>query len=365
MNKQNYGNKTSKGRLAKLLRVEQVADSFEFAWGELEREGYVDEWERGSTTDEDILQDAKNFLDMYRRATGKNASSAARRAEQDETAQATRDVPVEPTDREREAADVLRLYLAAHAAKRPLVRRFRREKLPGGRLLARDAEISEYLAAELGVEPDVDRYLETRSGKEHIDFPVKLDAKRPTDEDLEGPGILTDEDFAYILAEEEERQEKKMEEVWEGYAGFHLEMLGEWLAQKYPWDNVADAEVFLISGRPPRLAETLGATVKVSNMTNSITFLPWVSEETVLKAYHNVQTFRPPKEKTLRVFRFVCEQTDQEGRRPSWPKLLDRWNAANPDERYSPISGRGALQKAYERAVKALVPPYLPLGLEK
>lgn len=363
MNKLDNDNKRLKAQLAKLLRMEQGTDSFEFVWEELKLKGIIEDWEGDRTTDEDILLDAKDVLGTYRRAIGGRSSSTGRRAGHRESIPTVQDVPVELTGREREAADALRVYLAAHAAKRPLVQRFRRENLPGGRLLTRDEEISEYLAEELGIEPDVDRYLEVRGGKEHIVFPWEMGGERPTDEELEDPGWQTDEDVARILAEEEERQEKEMEEVWKEYMGSHLEMLGEWLEQKYPWENVVDAEVFLISGRPPRLAETLSATVNVSNMTNSINFMPWVSEETVLKAYHDIQTFRLPGEKTLRILHFVSEQADEEGRLPSWSKLLDKWNAANPDERFSPSTGRVALYRAYERAVKALVPPYLPLGL--
>ena len=63
------------------------------------------------------------------------------------------------------------------------------------------------------------------------------------------------------------------------------------------------------------------------------------------------------RDKTMRVFRFVLEQADEEGRLPLWDELLDRWNAANPSEAYF---DRSALHKAYARAARALSPPYLP-----
>jgi hypothetical protein len=145
------------------------------------------------------------------------------------------------------------------------------------------------------------------------------------------------------------------------------EKLAEWLAEVYPWESVGDAMVFLVSGRPPRLAETLSATSDVDRATHSITFLPWVSEETVVQAYRATRrTLRDgqpsnrelPNDKTIRVLRFVTEQADDNGERPSWATLFDRWNADNPNEQYAE---RSAFRKAYNRAVKALVPPYRPL----
>ena len=45
------------------------------------------------------------------------------------------------------------------------MQRFRREDLPHGRLLTRDADIGKYLAEVLGVEPDVEKYLLSNRGK--------------------------------------------------------------------------------------------------------------------------------------------------------------------------------------------------------
>jgi hypothetical protein len=133
--------------------------------------------------------------------------------------------------------------------------------------------------------------------------------------------------------------------------------------EKYPWESVGEAAVFVISGRPPRIAEPFRMVHDHGNLTYSMTFSPWVSEETIVHAYRATRHiyWRLPGEKTIRVLRFVSEQTDEEGRLPSWSELLDRWNVANPNDRYA---GRSALYRAYERAVKALAPPYLPLGLE-
>jgi hypothetical protein len=124
--------------------------------------------------------------------------------------------------------------------------------------------------------------------------------------------------------------------------------------------------VFVISGRPPRLAEPLGASFGWRRATYSITFLPWVSGETITPAYLATQRLlidgRPtrrelPGDKTVRVLRFVTAQAD-DGRLPSWSELWRGWNADNPSERYS---DRSAMYRAYKRALEALVPPHLPL----
>lgn len=122
--------------------------------------------------------------------------------------------------------------------------------------------------------------------------------------------------------------------------------------------------VFVVSGRPPRLAEPLNAAMDLGTATYSLTFSRWVSEESVLSAYRTIASnhyHRIPGDKAIRVLNFVSEQTDDEGQRPSWATLCDRWNKANPQYAYS---HRSAFRKAYRRAVEALVAPYLPLGVD-
>ena len=118
--------------------------------------------------------------------------------------------------------------------------------------------------------------------------------------------------------------------------------------------------MFVVSGRPPRLAEPLRVALNVRTRAFSITYSPWVSEETILRAYRATAEFfekKVPREKTVRVLRFVSEQADPAGGLPPWPELLDRWNAAYPDERFSNRSG---LHRAYHRAVEALEPAHPP-----
>ncbi len=369
--------------------MEEDSHQFGFVWDCLIDDEIVEDWERGSTSEEDVLLDAQRLRHRYRRARGEGSSSDGQKRER----RAVRHVPVEPTEQERAATEAFRKYLAAHAAKQPLVQRFRREYLLHGRLLTEDEQISSLLVEQLVAEVDVKQYLDSHTGKpaRTVSFDL-LSTEPPTDDS----GIISYEDVAEILAEKEKNQARHMEEEWwrqrqweetirwdddptgtpieeepveegrrrrewEGYFGWQLEVLGEWLADKYPWENLGDAVVFLVSGRPPRLAEPLSAAVNEGNATFSITFSPWVSEETVLRAYRAVRSLHRqlPGGKTLRVLRFVSEQTDEAGHPPSWDEMCDRWNAANPNEAFK---HRSALRRAYLRAVEALTPPYLPLG---
>jgi hypothetical protein len=261
--------------------------------------------------------------------------------------------------------DALRYYFAAHAARRPIVQKFRREDLPDGSLLTDDEEISDFLDAELGFEWGVQNYLEDRReesledrrGKPGSAVPLILDAKPPHRDTC---GVYTYEELARMRAEAEKWEARLIEEDWDGPTWYHVYKLGEWLMDKYPWEHIGEAEVFLISGRPPRLAEPLRASNDDGSATYSITFSPWVSEDTIVRAYRTIQKLhrQPPGDKTLRVLRFVSEQADDEGVLPTWTTLYERWNADNPDERFA---DRSALYKAYRRGVEGLVPPDLPL----
>jgi hypothetical protein len=353
MNKAEYGHNAKKVLLAKRLRIDKD-DRFEILWNALARRDIIEDWEVGKLDVDEVEEFAKEYLSDFRNWAGENSST---RQKQDR--QVLRDILVEPTERERDMTAALREYLAVHAAQRSIVQRFRREYFPHG-LLRQDEEISAFLSAELGVEVAVEDYLAYPEGKPTDTVPLFLDSMPPQRDTC---GVYTQEELASMRASEEQRQEKEMERDWDWYwlQDELLQTLAKWLFDKYPWASIEDVEVFLISGRPPRLAEPLRATQDDANAAYSITFSPWISEETVVRAYRNIKSLhrRLPRDKTLRVLHFVSEQVNDKGVLPSWGTLYDRWNAANPEvERFS---DRSALYKAYRRAVEALVPPSLPL----
>lgn len=364
MRQREYGHSDRRAWLAKGLRMEGEMARFDLIWDKLEERGITEEWEREATSDEDVLDDARELRDYG--LAWESRSTLPKRARSPRPP--LRDIPVEPTEREREMSDALRGYFAAHAARRLLVQKFRREELPEGQLLTRDDEISEYLKAELQIESGVEEYLEKQAESPREDLPTEVPfafGSTPTEGD--DPLFMTHDDVADELADIEMDEETRMQVDWHGPAGWLLNMLGGWLVQKYPWRSVEEAVVFLISGRPPRLVEPLGASHNWQNATFSITYLPWISEETVVRAYRLTQRWsnngRPtrrelPGDKTISVLRFVTERTNQDGRLPSWSELLRLWNLANPNATFA---DRSALRRAYRRSVEALVPPHLPL----
>jgi len=150
--------------------------------------------------------------------------------------------------------------------KQLLVQRFRREDLPHGKLLTRDEQISDFLAVELEVEPEnLEWYLDALRDTLDIVFPFKLSAEPPSLDRY----VHTDEEVAQILYLEQASKERQIVEDWEGPVGWHLEMLGKWLTDVYPWESVGDAMVFLVSGKPPRLAESLSAGINMGSATYS------------------------------------------------------------------------------------------------
>jgi hypothetical protein len=381
-----------RANVAKHVRMKEDSKNFRYLWEWLEADRYISEWEKGHSGEEEVLQGAKRIL---KRVRGWPGHTSKRRRQERRVSQ---DIPVEPTEREKDMTAAFRKYLAVHAAQRSIVRRFRTEYLPDGRLLTDDHDISLLLEEQHVAKPgtDVQQYLDSHRGKPD-DWAVPFVGSSGLPPGDDESGFATMEELAEQFAEDEIDQMRQMEELfwggsrepkipkddwlfldeyatdeeiaearrlererdkgWEGYFGWHLETLGEWLTDKYPWENVGDAVVFLISGRPPRLAKPLSAISNMGNATYSLTFSPWISEETLMRAYRAIRV-TPPGDKTVRVLRFVSGQADDDGVLPTWDALCDRWNAANPEEKFS---DRSALRKAYRRAVEALVPPYLPL----
>jgi hypothetical protein len=387
MNEPKNGHSQKKAFLAKRMRMEND-DRFEVLWESLADREIIEDWERGATSAEDVVDDAKQLLSSFRAWEGHTSSTG-----QKPKGLVMGEVPVEPTQRERNMTAALREYLAVHAAQRPIVRRFRRECLPDGRLYTDDHDISllleEQKVAKAGT--DVQQYLDSHRGKPNdrtlriefstgphsgvdyrlpnLDEMAEMSAKaekdheRQMEEDWWGKGregdISWDDFLGGDPTEEDVAEERQRQKEGEGYFGAQLEILGEWLAARYPWENVGDAVVFLISGRPPRLAQPLSATSNAANATYSLAFSPWISEETLMRAYRAIRG-PSPGDKTVRVLRFVSGQADEEGRLPSWSTLLNRWNATNPMENFS---DKSALRRAYRRAVEALLdfPGLLPL----
>jgi hypothetical protein len=96
----------------------------------------------------------------------------------------------------------------------------------------------------------------------------------------------------------------------------------------------------------------------VAKGTYHFTFAPWISEETIRRAYRSLHENdnRPLGSKVLSAFRFVDEHTEP-GQTPKWAQLTRLWNARNPGPGQTFWDG-SALKRAYERAEKRLASPW-------
>ena len=189
-------------------------DRFELVWESLVDRGIIEEWERGATTAEDVVDDANQQIHLFRAWEG-NASSTRQKPER----RAMVEVPVEPTEREKDMTAAFREYLAVHAAQRPIVRKFRTEYLPDGRLYTDDHHISllleEQHVAKAGT-TNLQQYLDENRGKPD-DWAVRFEfSTKPAPGD--DSGLMTWEELAEQFAEEEIDQVRQMEEDWWGKA---------------------------------------------------------------------------------------------------------------------------------------------------
>jgi hypothetical protein len=131
------------------------------------------------------------------------------------------------------------------------------------------------------------------------------------------------------------------EEMWV-WPGSVLDVLrgfsARW-ARRLGWQE-EDMTLWLLCGRPPRF-DPLTAKMRYkrgSPLVVEFTVHPWVPAETVLENYRKIQRQLLGKEnhrlksRSLGVVRFVESCIREEGARPPWRKLLERWNEEHSDE---------------------------------
>jgi hypothetical protein len=128
--------------------------------------------------------------------------------------------------------------------------------------------------------------------------------------------------------------------VWPGSVLDILRGFGARWAGRLGWEE-EDMTLWLLCGRPPRF-DPLTAKVRYkrgSPLTVELAVHPWVPAETVLANYRKIQRQLLGKEnhrlksRSLEVVRFVetCIR-EEEGARPPWRELLERWNEEHPAE---------------------------------
>lgn len=319
-------------------------------WQDFENSGDVDyALNEPETGLEDLVLDTESRLKYWRlgRRYAKPVGRSARTV-----------MEVELSDYEKECAETASLYLAKRAASLPEVRRFRQERL-GGRVLTTEEakgflrdEILGDVPDDLGSLSEVDRlwieHVRSMSVEElRAEYPdYVVSTNRPAVVSFPGHIFPYESSGAMILSREN---------IAENYSDLSL-----YLTAILPWD-FESAAWFVLTGERPEIMP-LELSYHRRRQVFTLSFAPWISEKTIRKAYRKGQEVvqggdnRRMKERTLAVVRFVTEHTDDEGSRPSWPKLTDLWNKEHSGEWR--FKDRFGLRKAYLRAEKELAGPW-------
>jgi hypothetical protein len=272
-------------------------------------------------------------------------------------------VRIELSEEDRGHAEALAHHLAKRAALQPEVARFRESVLGGGPLSADEpGPVRRFLTNELDPEdlPRVDpayhpEFLDEVDDLKHLIaggvvppasavYPYRLPAYPVPGGDAIDV-LRGDAEFVYPY------RSGVMELIGLGAREGSLGDLGRLIAAAYPWEP-GDAAWFVLTGQTPEVAP-LTLSHDAARGTFTLTFAPWISKGTILRARRLARALSGGgelKDKTLDVFMFVTERTEPEGAKP-WEKLLAEWNRSHPDERYK---NRSSIASAYRRAERKL-----------
>jgi len=314
-------------------RIERSKGFEEFCQGDLE-------WQALKDLAEEELEYQRNLASAI--ATQPLPRARARRQEP---------IEIELEDNERDFTAILAAYLRDHAAQLPVVRQIRKRLLKDLVLSPEKPEqvrafLQEELASYLdyiSLDPtyrpevlsDAEDFKDLIGGLadpfgEFVVFP-RYPLNRDTTELARGAV-----DFRYPYLE------GVMDLVRDDYR--RLGDLSRWLAARYPWEQ-KDAAWFVLTNEPPDVI-SLAFSRDPTRHTFTLTFAPWVSEDTILRSYRSAckGDAKLPTEKSLAVLRFVDEHT-LAGEEPQWASLTGLWNEQHPEMTYEKRSG--GLRKSY------------------
>jgi hypothetical protein len=183
---------------------------------------------------------------------------------------------------------------------------------------------------DIGVIRGVDRRRELR-------YVVTLFVDPPavTVQAMSDPGVPS----KFLIFVDEGRLKKAP--TWPGALLDELRKLGTELEKDYHWPQGA-GPWFVLTGDVPPVSpfRTSGSFCVADHMYGTITLHiePWISAETVLKAYRAIQRDvlrhdnRPLNRRTLALLRFVMDRSTNDGQLPRWRTLVEEWNAAHCSE---------------------------------
>ncbi len=270
-------------------------------------------------------------------------------------------------DYEKARVQAYSLHLANRAAQDDDVRAFRQEML-GGRLLTRDEalqfvtspalryctpmECREWGIPLVGhtatlVEPE-----QTVQHGATAVYRVVIDVTPPgAVHRVERPVDSSREHYNFFFYDEE--AEQLTLRFWRGTVIDALVTLCRKLIETYGWE-MPETLRFVLCGQAPTVASIKGSHEVPAGYAPApppyaeigLSLAPWLSDQTVLRAYRLMQQYLPDGERrerdsrrtnrrNLRIFCFVEERTaTSNGSRPPWRQLMEDWNAAHLAERY-------------------------------
>jgi hypothetical protein len=363
-----------RGWVAKGLKLPAVPDAI---WEFLEEGGYIaDAYDAEGRAC--LLREARRGFRLWRERDNRAAPPGRVRG---------RDVSVELSPYEGERAVTFSEYLAILAAREPAVRRFR-EEVHGTRLLTPDeafrllsspaaGRLSPAQFAEWGI-PIVghtSRLIKQQQEREGDAVMVRVMVQ------IEPPGaafevqrvysVEGEDDAAHpdghLLAHRGEDGWVWRERVWPRSVLGELRELSRRLTEHYQWAEECVPSFVLTSSipivSPLKVSAQFADRMYFSRSTITLTIEPWVSANTVLRAYRDVQRQvlgrdnRPLSRRNLAVFRFVNDRLDERGNTPPLRLLLDEWNRNHPEWRYADVRNFGRDLGRAERGL--LLPPGL------
>lgn len=391
--------------LAKQLQRNHEKDPMmDSLWDSLKALGYVEEALKvnSKAANRDVLEAAKTLL-PHAELVASIGHASKRRQERSPKPF------LRLSSYEEKRAKALGEFLAFKASTHPLVQRFREEALGGGpvgpeqaRVLVDSPAASRFPTGWFKVRgiPIVDH---TASFYEHGTVVDQDDPESFMEFEyiaVDPPGELfrthlpvsvSYEDLPYLRYPDESSkirsgdhysafwgtQEYVHVPVYPGSVLDDLRQLSHRLAEKVcpAWEE-AQAAQFVLTGEsvPSRPLTTQYANHSSEQLTYgtiTLTVEPWVPTKTVVQFYQYMQTHmlgqkpRAPSLRNLDVFSFVVrhlrdELPNEEGqgkalKRLPWAELMERWNRANPKQRYSSES---QFSRDFRRGGRAVADPY-------
>lgn len=152
-------------------------------------------------------------------------------------------------------------------------------------------------------------------------------------------------------------------DIWPGSVMGEMHECSCWLARRYPWSE-PDALWYLLTGESPsiypvRLRIDSRAQSDLYDCRITVAVMPWVSADTVLRAYRAAQDLvlagrdnRSLQARSLALARFIANwHTQHGGKRGAWCRVMAAWNRHAPHWAYERTT---QFARDVDRAEKAL-----------